>query len=270
MVLATMTVSALVAGPQTPPALGLIHALLGTGLVIVGAIALNERAERRGDAKMARTADRPLPSGRITAAQAGWFGAAASGLGVAYLGLLTDWTMVGLAVTSWVVYVILYTPLKVRSAWQTPLGALAGAMPALMGAAAAGNLWSANGLALFGVVYCWQLPHSMAIAWLYRGQFAAAGVRLASVIDPSGRAAGAIALLGAGLLLPVSLVPWWAGAAGWVYALAALALGLGYAGAALAFWLRRDQPAATLLLRASLAYLLGLLTAMLLTVGSGQ
>ena len=265
MVLATMTVSALVAGPEAPAAAELVHALVGTGLVIVGAIALNERAERQSDAKMARTAGRPLPSGRITAAQAGWFGVAASGVGMAYLGLLADWTLVGLAAVSWGLYVVLYTPLKVRSAWQTPLGALAGAMPTLMGAAAAGALWSVEGLTLFGVVYCWQLPHAMAIAWLYRGQFAAAGVQVASVIDPSGRTAGAIAMLGAGLLLPVSLVPWWAGMAGWGYSLAALALGLGYAGAAFAFCLRRDEPAARLLLRTSLAYLVGILLAMLLT-----
>jgi protoheme IX farnesyltransferase len=264
MVLATMTVAALVAGPEVPAWPVLVHALAGSALVIAGAIALNERAERASDAKMARTALRPLPAGRMTAAQAGWFGAAASGLGLGYLGVLSDWMTLALAAISWAVYVSLYTPMKTRSLWQTPLGALAGAMPAFLGASAAGGLSSVAALALFGVLYCWQFPHAMAIAWLYRDQSAAAGLKVASVIDPSGRTAGVLALAGAAVLVPVSLVPWWTGTAGWGYGLAALGLGLAYAAASLAFWLRRDEITARLLLRSSLAYLLGLLVAMLL------
>ena len=224
-------------------------------------------AERWSDARMTRTALRPLPSGRITAVQAGWFGAVTSGLGLAYLVLLSDWVTVGLAAVSWAVYVAIYTPMKTRLLWQTPLGALAGAMPVFLGASAAGALSSIAALALFGVLYCWQFPHAMAIAWLYRDQFAAAGLKVASVTDPSGRTAGAIALAGAGVLLPVSLVPWWAGMAGWGYGLAALVLGLAYTSASFAFWLRRDERAARLLLRTSLAYLVALLAAMLLARG---
>jgi protoheme IX farnesyltransferase len=264
MVLATMTVAALAAGPEMPAWPVLVHALVGSALVIAGAIALNGRAERSSDAMMARTALRPVPSGRITAAQAGWFGVTASGLGLGYLGLLSDWMTLALAAISWAVYVSLYTPMKTRSLWQTPLGALAGAMPVLLGASAAGGLSSVVALALFGVLYCWQFPHAMAIAWLYREQFAAAGLKVASVTDPSGRTAGVLALAGAAVLVPVSLTPWWAGTAGWGYALAALGLGLAYAAASLAFSLRRDQIAARLLLRSSLAYLPGLLVAMLL------
>jgi protoheme IX farnesyltransferase len=142
MVLCTLTVSSLVAGPQTPSWPALIHALVGCGLVIVGAIALNGRAERQSDAKMRRTAVRPLPSGRLTAGQAGRFGVAASAGGLVYWGVLGNWTLLGLTAVSWFLYVIPYTPLKPRSAWQTPLGALAGAMPVLLGAATAGTPWS--------------------------------------------------------------------------------------------------------------------------------
>ena len=268
MVLCTLTVSSLVAGPQTPSWPALIHALVGCGLVIVGAIALNGRAERQSDAKMRRTAVRPLPSGRLTAGQAGRFGVAASAGGLVYWGVLGNWTLLGLTAVSWFLYVSLYTPLKPRSAWQTPLGALAGAMPVLLGAATAGTPWSVTAIALFGIVYFWQFPHAMAIAWLYRDQFAAAGLRVASVVDPSGRTAAWIALLGAGLLVPVSLLPWWTGTASWGYGLAAIASGLGYAGTSLHFFHCRDQRSARLLLPCSLVYLVGVLVALLSGVGS--
>ncbi len=131
MVLSTMAVAAIVARPGPPDWPTLFHALAGSALVIAGAMALNSRAERASDARMPRTADRPLPSGRLTAVEAGWFGAVTSGLGLGYLAIWSDWATVGLAAVSWAVYVAMYTPMKTRSAWQTPLGALAGAMPVL-------------------------------------------------------------------------------------------------------------------------------------------
>jgi protoheme IX farnesyltransferase len=256
MVLVTMSVAALVAGPQRPPWNDLLHALVGAALAISGAIALNQRMEKTSDARMARTALRPLPSGRLTGRQAAVFGIVASAAGMLYLVVLAPPMVSWLTAASWIVYVWIYTPMKGLSAWQTPLGAVAGAMPTLMGAAAAGVLPTGlMPLVLFGIVYFWQFPHAMAIAWLYRADFAAANLRVASVVDPSGRIAARLALAGAIALLPVSVVPWFDGRAGWGYAAAAVLLGLGYLACAAAFWRRTDDTRARALLWGSLVYL---------------
>ncbi|MCR4411690.1 MAG: protoheme IX farnesyltransferase, partial [Thermoguttaceae bacterium] len=263
MVLFTMTVTALVAGPHMPRWGDLAHALAGSALVIAGAIALNQRIERRTDALMRRTASRPLPSGRMTTRQAARFGLVASTLGLAYLAATTPWTLVGLTLVSWVVYVWVYTPMKVFSAWQTPLGALAGAMPTLMGAAVAGHPGGLMAMGLFGVVYFWQFPHAMAIAWLYRNEFAAANLKVATVVDPSGRVAAVLAVIGATLLLPLGLLPWLAGAASLAYGVASLLLGLGYLASSIDFLRRTDDIRARRLLRVSLVYLPAVFVAVL-------
>lgn len=169
-----------------------------------------------------------------------------------------------LAAVSWVLYVWMYTPLKRLSAWQTPLGAVAGAMPTLMGAAVAGT-WpgGAMSLALFGVVYFWQFPHAMAVAWLYRDDLAAANLKVATVVDPSGRVATRLSLGGAMALLPVSLIPWFSGSTGWGYAATGTLLSLGYLGSATRFWLRADDSSARALLRTSLVYLPAICAALL-------
>lgn len=265
MVLFTMSVAACTAGPTAPPWPLLLHALLGTALVIAGAVALNQRLELRGDAKMARTAGRPLPTGRLTRGQATRFGVAASLAGLAYLALLTaNWPLVALAGASWVIYLATYTPLKSRTAWQTPIGAVAGAMPTLLGAATARAEFSTMVWALFGIVYFWQFPHAMAIAWLYRREFAAADVKLATVVDPSGRLAGRLACGGAAALLPVSLVPAASAPVDWKYELCAALLGVGYLALAIGFLRRPDDVTARWLLRGSLVYLPVLLVALLL------
>jgi len=267
MVLLAMGVAAY-ATPATPDALppwhAVLHALLGTALVIAGAMALNQRLERGGDASMERTASRPLPAGRLRAAQVTRFGLLLTAAGLAWLAALCDAVVTALAAVSWAVYVLVYTPLKSRSVWQTPVGAAAGAMPVLLGAAAAGALWTPTAAALFGIVFSWQLPHSMAIARLYREQFAAAGVKLATTTDPSGAAAGWIAVLGATALLGVSLVPFALGRAGWPYVAAAVVLGAAYLLAAGRFLVARDERSARWLLRTSLVYLPAVLLAVLI------
>ncbi|HYW80992.1 MAG TPA: heme o synthase [Thermoguttaceae bacterium] len=263
MVLLAMGVAAWTAGEEPPPWLELVHALLGTGLVIVGAVALNQRLERRGDAKMPRTALRPLPSGRLTDRQVTRFGILTSAVGFGYLVCCSAGSLVALAALSWVIYVWTYTPLKSLSVWQTPVGAVAGAMPMLLGAAAADALLRPMGAALFGVVFFWQFPHAMAIAWLYRDQFASADVRLVTVVDPSGRMAGWIAVGGAVALLPASLIPAFLSSGGPAYAAVATLLGIGYLGLAVAMLRRRDDATARWLLRGSIVYLPGLFAAML-------
>ncbi|MGO8749949.1 MAG: heme o synthase [Thermoguttaceae bacterium] len=255
LVLFTMAVSALVAGREIPAWTVMAHSILGAALVIAGAIALNQRIERRTDALMFRTARRPLPSGRMTTGQATCFGIVASVLGLLYLAIAAQPAVVALTLISWVVYVWIYTPLKIFSAWQTPWGALAGAMPCLMGGAVAGAPWSVMSLTLFGIVYFWQFPHAMAIAWIYRKDFAAANLKVATVTDPSGRTAALLSLTGALLLLPVSLAPCFTGAAGWGYGLAAILPGTAYLARSIVFLRRTDDATARRLLHVSLLYL---------------
>ncbi|MGD0653792.1 MAG: heme o synthase [Thermoguttaceae bacterium] len=262
MVLAAMLVSGSAAAETQTPWPAIFHAMLGTAGVILGAIALNQRMECQGDAKMPRTAGRPLPSGRLSAVEVTWFGAIASLLGTGYLIIFCNVILVILAVAGWTVYVLAYTPLKRRSIWQTPVGAAAGAMPAILGAAAVGAPLSPLGWSLFGIVFCWQLPHAMAIAWLYRRQFADAGVRVATVVDPSGRIAGRFAVFGAVLLMPLSFSPVIFSRMGWIFSVLAALLGLGYFFFSFTFLRRRDDITARRLLWASLIYLPLLLTAL--------
>ncbi len=267
MVLFTMAVAARTAGQEfqrVPSWPAVAHALLGTALVIAGAMALNQRLEIRRDEKMPRTAGRPLPAGRLTYRQVTCFGLLVSAAGLAYLMLMSGWGVVAAAIASWVVYVCIYTPLKSRSAWQTPVGAVAGAMPVLIGATVARAPMSHMTLSLFGIVCLWQFPHSMAIAWLYRDQFARAGVRLATVADPSGRTAGIVAMLGSVLLLPVSLIPSMCDLADGPHAVTALLLGHAYMACSFGFLLRRTDAAARRLLWASLVYLPVLFAVLLL------
>ena len=263
MVLFAMGVSACVAGEQTPPATEIFHALVGTALVIGGAVALNQRLETRGDARMPRTAGRPLPAGRLTGRQVTAFGFLLSAAGVGYLLLASPPGVVALAVASWVLYVWVYTPLKSVTVWQTPVGAVAGAMPVLIGAAVARSPMSPMAVSLFLVLCLWQFPHAMAIAWLYREEFARAEVKLATVVDRSGRAAGVLAVLGSVALMPVSLIPWKFELAGWPYAVAALVLGHAYMACSFGFLHRRTDGTARRLLWASLVYLPALFAALL-------
>lgn len=266
LVLVAMTAAAWTAGAEPPPWPRLLHALLGTALAIAGAVALNQRLELRGDALMPRTAGRPLPAGRLGRRQATFFALVISAAGLAYLPLATgDWLLTGLTALSWLIYVGTYTPLKSRTVWQTPIGATAGAMPVLLGATVAGATFSPLALSLFAVVYLWQIPHSMAIAWLYRAQFAAAEVKLATVVDPSGRTAGVLAVASAAMLLPLSLLPAVFALCDWRYAACAAILGAGYLGFAVRFLRRPDDTTARGLLRMSLVYLPMLLLALVAT-----
>jgi heme o synthase len=262
MVLLAMLASGWTAAEAAPSWFALFHAMLGTTGVILGAIALNQRLEYQGDAKMSRTAGRPLPSGRLTAKQVTRFGLFATMLGTVYLIIFSNAILVALAIISWVVYVFLYTSLKQRSIWQTPVGAVAGAMPALLGSAAVGLPWSPTGWTIFAVVFFWQLPHAMSIAWLYRLQFADANVKVATIVDPTGRIAGRTALAGAILLVPASLAPMVFTLTSWPYEFFAAILGLGYLATSFIFFRNPNDSTARRLLWASLLYLPLLLVAL--------
>lgn len=246
------------ASPGTP-LLG--YTLLGTLLVACSAGAANQWLERHRDALMARTSNRPLPAGRLTVAEAVFFAAWTGILGTVCLLWSAGWRTAAWAALTWFLYAAVYTPLKPRTSWSTALGAVAGAMPVFIGASAAGSLPSLRGVSLFLLLFLWQFPHFAAISWTYRDQYAAAGMRMLSVVDGTGRRAGLCAVLAAGATVPVSVLPSVSlpGAGGALYAVSAVALDCVQLGFAVAFLLRRDDLAARRLLHASIAHLLPLL-----------
>ena len=182
-------------------------AVSGTALVAGGAAVLNQVYERDTDRLMRRTRTRPLPDGRVPAPEARRFGVMLAVAGLALLAARSNSLAFGLAAATLVIYLALYTPLKRRSPFATLVGAVPGALPPLIGWAAAHGAVSAGGAALFAIVFLWQIPHFMAIAWLYRDDYEKAGFPMLPVIEPDGRSTGRQAAIYAALLLPASLVP---------------------------------------------------------------
>jgi protoheme IX farnesyltransferase len=266
MELVVVAAAAVVATWGQPDPLVVLHAMIGTLLVASSASAANQWLERFRDARMPRTADRPLPAGRIAAWEALAFSAVTLLAGSVYLGLLVNASALGWALATWLVYVLAYTPLKSISAANTAVGAVAGALPVLIGWTATGQPIDARAAALVLVLFLWQFPHFMAIAWLYRDQYARAGHQMLTVVEPSGRRAGWQAVLAALALVPVSLVPVLAypGPGSTLYILAAALLGLGQLAIAAAFWRQANDARAQLLLKASLVYLPTLLAMLML------
>src|SRR5262245_33093128 len=244
----------------------LLHAMLGTLLVAASASAANQWLERRQDGRMARTALRPLPAGRLSAGEALVFAGVTLLAGSLYLAAFVNLACLAWAMLTWAVYVLAYTPLKTVSPANTAVGAAAGALPVLIGWTATGAAIDSRAIALVLVLFLWQFPHFMAIAWLYRRDYAEAGYQMLTVVDPTGRRAAAQAVLSALAIVPVSIVPVLsaAGAGSALYAAGAILLGGGQALAAGLFARQRDELSARLLLRASLAYLPTLLVTLML------
>jgi len=240
----------------------MFHALLGTALVASGAAALNQLFEREYDARMRRTARRPLPSGRLQPVTVMLFGGVCALVGTIYLALLVNPLTSVLGAISFVSYVFIYTPLK-RLTWlNTAVGAIPGALPPLMGwTAARGNL-EGGGWALFAILAFWQMPHFFAIAWLYRDEYAKAGFKMLPVFDPTGSRTGQQSVSHTLGLLPISLCPFLFQLAGPIYLTAALVLGFAYFGCAVQFAKRLDSPSAKRLFFASIIYLPLLLIAL--------
>lgn len=259
MELVTVGVAAIVASSELPGLWLLAHTLFGTFLVAAGASVWNQWLESHTDALMERTAERPLPSARLPSREVILSGTAAALTGIAYLGLLVNLPTAALGGLTWLVYVGIYTPLKSRSPANTAVGAVSGALPILMGWSAVGARPNLVAATLFSIVFLWQFPHVMAIAWLYRRQYAAAGLKMLPVVDPTGLRAGVQAVVAALALLPLSLLPAMTGLAGPLYFLWATALTLGQLFCAAAFLLRRNDQTARALFRASLIYLPALL-----------
>lgn len=235
----------------------LLSVAAGTCLVAGSANTLNQWIERERDAVMPRTMGRPLPSGRLTPDQALFFGVTTLAMGTSLLAMFAGWmpALVGLA--TWVAYVAVYTPMKPATWLNTAVGAVSGAMPLWIGwTAGGGSLLDPLGLAIVGVMYVWQFPHFMAIAWLCRDDYAKAGYQMSTTLDPSGKWAGLQAVVGSAVLLPLSLVPVFLStnlnAGGY-------AIALGLAGVYLLvasgrFLAERNNQTAKKLMRASLIY----------------
>jgi protoheme IX farnesyltransferase len=255
LVLVTVAATMFVAGWGLPDPMILVHTLLGTALVAGSASALNQWLERDSDALMPRTASRPLPAARLSSRQVIAFAVITIGFGVSYLALTTNSLTALLGLLTWASYVWIYTPLKSRTPLNTVVGAVAGALPVLIGWAAVGAPLDLKAFSLFMILFLWQFPHFMAIAWIYRHQYHAAGLQMLTTVDPSGARAGAQAVLCALALLPVSLLPTVFGLSGVGYGLSALLLGAGQLACAIAFLIERSEISARRLLWASLVYL---------------
>lgn len=250
------------ASPHTLDVVTVLHALAGTALVASSASIANHWLERKIDASMRRTAARPCAAGRVASIEAVSLAAASVLVGLAWLAWKVNLLTAALGLASWLIYVVVYTPMKRRSPLNTAVGAVAGAIPLLMGWTATGVPLDLTAWALAAVLFLWQFPHFMAIAWLYRADYAAGGHQMLSVVDPSGVRCGVQAILGAATLIPVSLVPALDPASGspMVYGLWTVLFGVVQFAFAVQFALNRDDRSARRLLRSTLLYLPAWLT----------
>jgi heme o synthase len=233
----------------------LLHTLIGTALIASGTAALNQWYERDADTLMRRTSGRPLPTGQMTAPRALWFGIVLAVLGFGELALGVNILAALLGAFTLGSYLFIYTPLKQRSHLSTVIGALPGAMPPLMGYAASHGSLTPEAWTLFAILFIWQFPHFLAIAWMYREDYARAGIRMLPVVEPDGMSTGRQIILYASTLIPVSLFPVLLGMSGRVYLVGALILGgwFLYTGVRVAFDLTNVRARRVLL--ASIIYL---------------
>jgi len=242
----------------------MMHAVFGTALVASGAAALNQLLEREYDARMRRTRNRPLPSGRLQPATVMIFGGVCSVAGIAYLALLVNPLTSVIGAVSLLSYVFIYTPLK-RITWlNTVIGAIAGGLPPLMGWTAARGEMTGGGWALFAILAFWQMPHFMAIAWMYRDEYAKAGFVMLPVVDPTGERTAHQAVSYTLGLLPVSLCPFLFHLTGNIYLFGSFALGLVFVWFAIQFARELTVPRARQLFYVSIIYLPLLLIFMVL------
>jgi protoheme IX farnesyltransferase len=265
LVLFTVAVGALLASGGAPDLGVLLHTLAGTALVAAGASALNQFLERHSDGQMQRTENRPLPAGRLHPLEVVIFGSALGVGGVVYLALALPRPGAALvAAAAFLSYVFLYTPLKRKTVLNTLVGAVPGALPPLIGWAAAGGAADARAAFLFAVVFVWQIPHFLAIAWIYRDDYARARLRMFTVADRKGRRTGWLMIAYCLALIPISLGPALWGRSGPLYLAGAVLLGLGFLYRAIQFTQASTRGRARGVLRASLIYLPALLALLLI------
>jgi heme o synthase len=255
MVMLTALVGFVMASRAGVDGLGLAAALLGTGLVASGASCLNMLLERHIDARMNRTRQRPLPAGRLRPVDALVFGVAITSLGLLELLLTSGPAAALVAAVTWASYLFLYTPLKPRTSLSTVVGAFPGALPPVIGWAAAHGTLEPGAFVLFAILFLWQIPHFLAIAWIYREDYARGGLPMLPVLDPEGLVTGRQAVANSLALLLVSLTPVLARMAGGLYLGGAIVLGIGFTWVAGLAAVRRTPAAARTLFLVSILYL---------------
>lgn len=266
MVAVTVAAAAILAAGGVPSLMLLAHAVVGTVLVGASASAMNQWLERHLDQLMPRTSQRPLPTGLISSGEAIAFAAVTGVVGVLDLMAFVGWEPMAWSAATWVLYVVVYTPMKTRSWWNTVVGAVAGALPVLIGwTAVGGSTGDPRAWAMFGIVFLWQFPHFMAIAWLFRSQYENAGYRMLTVTDRSGWWSGAQSVAASLVLIPVSIAPAMgvASTVAWVYAALAIALGTMQLFLAWRYACERTDGNARRLLRGTLLYLLLLMVGLI-------
>ena len=237
------------------PLLSLLHTIIGTALIASGTAALNQWYEREADCKMRRTARRPLPAGRMTADSALAFGAALSVAGFLELWLGVNLLSGLIGAFTLASYLFLYTPMKQRTWWSTTVGAVPGAMPPIIGYAAAAGTLTRESWVLFAILFLWQFPHFYSIAWMYKEDYARAGIRMLPVVEPDCRSTARQIVLYGLALIPVSLVPGMLGMSGRIYLIGALLLGLWFLYSGVRVALERSMARARNVLVASVLYL---------------
>ena len=245
--------------------MALFHVFFGTAAAAAGAAALNQWWERRADALMRRTRTRPIPAGRMRPLQAFILGIALSVFGVGYLAIVCNALSAALAAITITIYILAYTPLKRASTANTAVGAIPGAIPPMIGWAAARGGIDAGAWSLFAIVFLWQLPHFFAIAWMYREDYSRAGFRMISTDDRSGERSASQSVFFCILLLVIAGLPAFLGIANFVYLGVELLLGGLFTAVAMRFLRIRNASAARSLFIASIVYLPLLLGALVLT-----
>jgi protoheme IX farnesyltransferase len=255
LVLVTTLGGLYLASPEGVATSLLMHTLVGTALVAGGAAALNQVWERDTDRLMRRTSGRPLPQGRLGVNEGTWFGVLLTSIGLVELTFGANSIAAAVALATSASYVLAYTPLKTRTSLATLVGAVPGALPPVIGWAAATGEITLPALVLFGIVFFWQMPHFLAIAWMHRNDYARAGIPLLPVLEPDGRRTGQQALLYAAALWPVSLLPAVVGLAAAPYSIVATALGFIFIGLSALFARDRSMVSARRLFLFSITYL---------------
>lgn len=256
MILIVTAMSAVVAAGRDLQWMPLLHLMLGTALVAGSAGVLNQVMEKEVDGRMARTRHRPLPRERVSRTLAALYGIVLVVAGTFYLNATVGWTPALVGVATWLLYVVVYTPLKTRTQWNTTVGAIAGALPMLMGyTAAGGTLADVRGWLLFAVMMLWQFPHFMAIAWMYRYDYGSAGLKMTPVVEPTGKSAGWQAVIGSLLLVATLVALVLPHAWGWFFSLLAIAVTAKFVISSFQFAFHPDDMTARRLFLASLVQL---------------
>jgi protoheme IX farnesyltransferase len=237
------------------PLLSLLHTIIGTALIASGTAALNQWYEREADRKMRRTAGRPLPAGRLPAGRALAFGILLSAAGFLELWLGVNLLSGLIGAFTLASYLFLYTPMKQRTWWSTTVGAFPGAMPPMIGYAAAAGAITRESWVLFAILFLWQFPHFYSIAWMYKEDYARAGILMLPVVEPDGRSTARQIVLYGLALIPVSLIPSMLGMSGRVYLAGALLLGLWFLYSGVRVALERSLVRARSVLITSVIYL---------------